>query len=128
VSLRTLPRKKTRIRKKPALTDEAMLRAIIKRIIRKRLSLPLKPKSYTPGKTKLGEYFAARIWLILTDDPAAIAALEAFTGETQSEVVDDFVENTCWSNNLPQLCRRTRDTNRKQALRAAFIAAEEPKQ
>jgi hypothetical protein len=80
----------------------------------------------TPKNFNFGEYFAARQWLLLTDDPAEIAALEAFTGETQSEVVDDFVENTCWSNNLPQYVGgRGTPTERKQALRAAFIAAEE---
>ena len=47
------------------------------------------------------EYFDARRRLILTDDAAEISRLETSLGETQSEVIDDFVENSCWSADLP---------------------------
>jgi len=43
----------------------------------------------TPGQTA---------WrLILCDDPAEIAEIEADYGMTQAEAVDDFIEDSCWS-------------------------------
>lgn len=69
------------------------------------------------------EYFAARRRLILADDPAEITRLETSIGETQPEVIDDFIENSCWSADLPDFVGgRGTPAERRAALRAVYLA------
>lgn len=67
----------------------------------------------TPGETA---------WrLILSDDPAEIAEIEAAYGMTQAEVVDRFIENSCWSVDVPEFVGgKGTPRERRAALRAAY--------
>lgn len=70
------------------------------------------------------ENYADVMWeLIMSDDPAVIARLEAKLDGTQSEAVDQYIENSCWSEDLPHLigCRGT-PVERREALRAAYTS------
>lgn len=59
--------------------------------------------------------------LILTDDVAEQARLESSLGSTQAEVVSEFVERTCWGEDIPHLIGgRGTPAERLAALRAAF--------
>jgi hypothetical protein len=59
--------------------------------------------------------------LILADDPAEIARLEALIEGTQAEAVDDFIEESCWSDHLPHLVGGPgTPKQRLDALRAAY--------
>ena len=70
----------------------------------------------------VGDYFKARRELILADRPADIARLENLIGETQAEVVDDFVENSCWRQDLPDFVGgKGTPAERRNALRAVFV-------
>src|ERR1017187_7452314 len=39
--------------------------------------------------------------LILTDDPATITTLTGILKISQTEAIDDFLEESCWSDSLP---------------------------
>ena len=55
--------------------------------------------------------------------PDRISRLETSLGETQSEVIHDFIENSCWSADLPDFTGgRGTPANRRAALRAAYLA------
>jgi len=59
--------------------------------------------------------------LIETDDPAAIAVLEAEAGLTQAEAVTHFIEHTCWGEDVAQFKDgQGSPAERLEALRAAF--------
>ena len=64
--------------------------------------------------------------LILADDPAEIARLEAIHGRSQADTVDFMIEDTCWSMELPEL-RGGKGTPRErlEALRAAYRQQEQ---
>jgi hypothetical protein len=75
----------------------------------------------------VGDYFKARRELILADRPADIARLENLIGETQAEVVDDFVENSCWRQDLPEYVGgKGTPAERRNALRAVFAGKRAP--
>lgn len=67
----------------------------------------------TPGETA---------WrLILSDDRAEIAEIEAAYGMTQAEAVEDFIEVSCWSDAVPELVGgKGTPRERLDALRAAY--------
>ena len=72
----------------------------------------------TPGDTA---------WrLILADDPAEIARLEADYGRSQADTANFMIEETCWSTELPEL-RGGKGTPRErlEALRAAYRQQEQ---
>lgn len=59
--------------------------------------------------------------LAISDDPAEIAALEVRTGRTQAAVIDHFIEESDWQENLPHLTGgRGAPAERRAALRAAW--------
>jgi len=59
--------------------------------------------------------------LILADDPAEIAEIEAAYGRTQAEAVEDFIEASCWSDAVPELVGgKGTPRERLDALRAVY--------
>jgi hypothetical protein len=61
--------------------------------------------------------------LIFTDKPADIAPLEAELENTQSAAVDFMIEETCWSDDVPQFVGgKGTPAERRTALRKAFLA------
>jgi hypothetical protein len=64
--------------------------------------------------------FAARWCLVLAEDPADIAILEAITCMSQAEAVDSFIEESCWSEELPEFVGGKRSPGDR---RAALITA-----
>ena len=59
--------------------------------------------------------------LAISDDPDEIAALEARTGQTQAAVVDHFIEDSDWCEDVPHLTSgRGTAAERKAALCAAW--------
>ena len=68
--------------------------------------------------------WSAILWqLIFADDPAEIARLEALLEGTQTEAVDEFIEQSCWSEDVPQLVGgKGMPAERREALRAAYRA------
>jgi len=68
------------------------------------------------------ENYADVMWeLIMSDDPAVIARLEEKLDGSQSEAVDEYIENSCWSQDLPHLVgNRGTPVERREALRAAY--------
>ena len=60
--------------------------------------------------------------LILSDDPPTVAKLEAELGITQVQAVDDYIEHSCWSEDLPDfLGGKGSAEQRRAALRAAWL-------
>jgi hypothetical protein len=58
----------------------------------------------------------------MTDDPAMIAFLEPLAGMTQQQAVDDFIETSCWSQDLPQFTgHKGTAQQRLQALRTVHL-------
>lgn len=73
-------------------------------------------------------HYADRMWdLILSDDRETIARLEGLLGGRQDEAVDQYIEHSCWSGDLPQFVgnKGTR-RERRDALCAAYRAALPP--
>jgi len=68
--------------------------------------------------------WAAMLWqLIFADDPAEIARLEALLEGTQTEAVDEFIEQSYWSEDVPQFVGGMgTPAERREALRAAYRA------
>ena len=66
--------------------------------------------------------WSAVLWQrIFADDPAEIARLEALLEGTQAEAVDEFIEQSCWSEDVPQLVGgKGTPAERREALRAAY--------
>jgi hypothetical protein len=61
--------------------------------------------------------------LIFADDPAEIARLEALLEGTQTEAVDEFIEQSYWSEDVPQFVGgKGTPAERREALRAAYRA------
>src|SRR5579863_7293778 len=60
--------------------------------------------------------------LIFSDDPAEIKKLEGILKMTQSGAVDDFIETSCWKDDLPELAgnKGTAD-ERLHRLRFAYL-------
>jgi hypothetical protein len=59
--------------------------------------------------------------LAISEDPAEIAALEARTGRTQAAVVDHFIEESDWQEDLPHLTGGGgAPAERRAALRVAW--------
>jgi hypothetical protein len=59
--------------------------------------------------------------LILTDDPATIKTLTGILKMSQTEAVDDFLEESCWSNSFPELVgHKGTAAQRLAALRGAY--------
>ena len=54
-------------------------------------------KEYYEGHLNSG---TAKWALIFSDDAAEIKALEGVLKMTQAEAVDDFIENSCWKDDL----------------------------
>ena len=71
------------------------------------------------------EGYGERMWsLILADDAATIARLEAELGGTQAEAVNQMIEDTCWSGDLPHLTgHRGSPERRREALRWLYRAS-----
>jgi hypothetical protein len=67
---------------------------------------------------------AGFMWeLILSDDAATIARLETDLGLTQAQAVDEFIETSCWGDDLPHLTgKRGTPERRLEALRRIFRA------
>jgi hypothetical protein len=67
----------------------------------------------TPGQTA---------WrLILSDKPRQIARLEKGYGRTQQEAVDDFIEDSCWSESVREFVgHKGTQGKRREALRSAY--------
>jgi hypothetical protein len=81
------------------------------------------------GKPALsvGDYFDARRELIFAEQLADIARLEELIGETQTEVVDDFIENSCWRQDLPDFTGgKGTPAERRSALRAVMLGNRAP--
>ena len=81
------------------------------------------------GKPDLsvGDYFEMRRELIFADRPADIAWLENLIGETQAEVVDDIVVNSCWWQELPDFVGgKGTPAERRNSLRAVFAGKRAP--
>ena len=81
------------------------------------------------GKPDLsvGDYFEMRRELIFADRPADIAWLENLIGETQAEVVDDIVDNSCWWQELPDFVGgKGTPAERRNSLRAVFAGKRAP--
>jgi hypothetical protein len=75
-------------------------------------------------KLTMTRYFEARRELIFADRPADITRLEKLIEETQADVVNDLIENSRWSQDLPDFVGgRGTPTERRHALRAAFLAS-----
>ncbi len=72
----------------------------------------------------IGAHYADRMWeLILSDDTETIAQLEILLEGTQDEAVDEYIERSCWSNDLPRFVgNKGSRRERRDALRAAYIA------
>jgi len=68
--------------------------------------------------------WAAMLWqLIFADDPAEITRLEALLEGTQTEAVDEFIEQSCWSEDVPRFVGgKGTAAERREALRAAYRA------
>ena len=68
--------------------------------------------------------WSAILWqLIFADDPAEIARLEALLGGTQTEAVDEFIEQSCWGEDVPRFVGgKGTPAERREALRAAYRA------
>lgn len=64
------------------------------------------------------------LWqLILTDNPAEIARLEAELEGTQAEAVNEMIEDSCWSDDLPKFVGgKGTAAERRSALRKAYLA------
>jgi hypothetical protein len=59
-----------------------------------------------------------KFWLIAATKPEAIADLEKQVGCTQSKVVDLYIEETCWMEDLPEFIgHRGTPQERLNALR-----------
>ena len=59
--------------------------------------------------------------LILCDDPDQLPALETAAGMSQAEAVDSYLEESCWSQDVPQFVgRRGSPEQRRAALAAAY--------
>jgi hypothetical protein len=66
--------------------------------------------------------------LILSDDPTEIARLEVLLEGTQAEAVDEMIEITCWSDDLPHLTgHRGTPLRRLEALRAVYSVVNRPR-
>jgi hypothetical protein len=85
----------------------------------------IKQSTKTNGIAKITDEMRERVrddfLLIFADDPADITALEADCKMTQAQQIDEFVEETCWSDELtPEQITTPHD--RKINLRAAMLA------
>jgi hypothetical protein len=67
-------------------------------------------------------YRADAQWaLILTDEPATIKTLTGILKMSQTEAVDDFLEESCWSNSVPELVgHKGTAVQRLAALRGTY--------
>jgi hypothetical protein len=72
----------------------------------------------------IGAHYADRMWeLILSDDAQNIARLEILLEGTQDDAVDQYIERSCWSDDLPRFVGNKGTARaRRDALRAAYIA------
>jgi len=70
--------------------------------------------SDTPGRTA---------WrLIFADTAEEISRLEAAYGRTQQQTVDEFIEDSCWSDWFPGFIgHKGTAEDRRASLRAAYI-------
>jgi len=65
--------------------------------------------------------------LIFTDNPADIARLQTELDGTQAEAVDFMIEETCWSEDVPQFVGgKGTAPERRKALRTAYVANKQP--
>jgi hypothetical protein len=75
----------------------------------------------------IADYFDARRELICTDPASEVARLELLIGESQAEVVDDFIENSCWRAGLPDFVGgKGIPAERRDALRVAMCRKDAP--
>src|ERR1700733_12291611 len=76
-------------------------------------------KEYYEG---LSNKAAAHWALIFWDDPAEIKALEGLVKMTQAEAVDDFIETSCWKDDLPDVAGKKGSTDeRLHRLRFVYL-------
>lgn len=60
--------------------------------------------------------------LVLADDPQLIAAMERVLELSQEQAVDKFLEDSCWSDDLPHLTgRKGTCAERRSVLRRAYL-------
>jgi hypothetical protein len=75
-------------------------------------------KEYYDGSYRAGAQWA----LILSDEPTTIKELEKLLKMTQDEAVDDYVETSCWSQDLPRLVgKKGTPSERLRALRRVYL-------
>jgi hypothetical protein len=73
-------------------------------------------------------YQANAQWaLILSDEPTTIRELEKLLKMTQDEAVDNFIETSCWADDLPRLVgKKGTPGERLRALRRVYLKSAAP--